>query len=540
MKFVLLCLITGVAYGGTWYSKTFTKNNGSHFYVGVSNQHRDLKKAMDEAYMNAVSEAIRHNYGFYQKFSSNYFSTTNKVEINESSEVSHEQIKLNNITPVREYISEKDDLYTVYRQIEYPIAAIHAEQKRLKTLMNPIEHTYGSQKAGLGSIVIKSRPHNSMVYLTKKDGSFQLEGTTNAKVHLPLGEYDMTLVKEGHYEVVKEIIVSGEKGEYTFELKPILAPVSFDIQPSDASVYVNNRKVDGSVKLKGNQIYTVRLEHPNYFNESFQIAPYMDESLKVYKYMQPKPGYLTVISKQAGTTVLVDDKVIGHEKVKQYKLPAGMHKLVVRKPGFESAEQEVEVKANFHHKPIMVQLEKKKPESKLSKFIFSREKKSYKLEKFSVMYLPSYSAESYDRFFLLPFKLEFYGNYLSYGIGYFYDEEDITDEMELEGYDGSAYSLNRSHFNFDIKFNIRTRFLTLGLGGGYYWKRASIKEGAYETLESFKDDGIATVASLKIHLGRKRSFSLYIEGSQYRVDNAESIYDGQVLENYRAGLSWDY
>ena len=65
--------------GDKWYNRSFFKKGSNYHYVGVSSASSDLQKARRDAYNDAVSEAIKHNFGFNQTLLQNIYGTVEET-----------------------------------------------------------------------------------------------------------------------------------------------------------------------------------------------------------------------------------------------------------------------------------------------------------------------------------------------------------------------------------------------------------------------------------------------------------------------------
>lgn len=176
-----------------WTSITFVGTPLDHFYVGVSDGRKSLTKAREEAYLEAVKEAVRHNYGFNQKLVANFHANLNKIEHNESLLIHQDEINLKGITPVKEYFERnKDGSYKLWRQIKYPKNFIAIEQKRLKEA-KPLE----------GIVNFITTPTGADVYVeNKKLGKTPLLGVR----YMP-GNFNVRYELKGYFTEKQNIVV---------------------------------------------------------------------------------------------------------------------------------------------------------------------------------------------------------------------------------------------------------------------------------------------------------------------------------------------
>ncbi len=176
-----------------WTSKTFIETPIDHYYVGVSDGRKSLTKAREEAYLEAVKEAVRHNFGFNQKLVANFHANLNKIEHNESLLIHQDEINLKGITPVKEYFERnKDGSYKLWRQIKYPKSFIAIEAKRLKDA-KPLE----------GIVNFITTPTGAEIYIeNKKIGQTPLLGVR----YMP-GNFNVRYELKGYFNEKQTIVV---------------------------------------------------------------------------------------------------------------------------------------------------------------------------------------------------------------------------------------------------------------------------------------------------------------------------------------------
>ncbi|TNF05453.1 MAG: PEGA domain-containing protein [Deltaproteobacteria bacterium] len=177
----------------SWVQTTFKETPLDHFYVGVSDGRKSLTSAREEAYLEAVKEAVRHNFGFNQKLVANFHANLNKVEHSESLLIHQDEINLKGITPVQEYFERnKDGSYKLWRQIKYPKSFIAIEQKRLKEA-KPLE----------GIVNFITTPVGADIYIeNKKIGKSPLLGVR----YMP-GNFDVRYEMPGYFSETQKIVV---------------------------------------------------------------------------------------------------------------------------------------------------------------------------------------------------------------------------------------------------------------------------------------------------------------------------------------------
>jgi hypothetical protein len=135
MKIVLLLLIfIQTAQGGEWFEEIIREDEDHYYFVGMSSYHANEKGALEEAYQEAIKEAIRYNYGVVHHYRSTVSSSTTSVNNQDQALMYREGVQIRGVIPKRSRVVEKNDLYMAYREIQYPKNEINKEKFRLKNV----------------------------------------------------------------------------------------------------------------------------------------------------------------------------------------------------------------------------------------------------------------------------------------------------------------------------------------------------------------------------------------------------------------------
>ena len=77
----------------SWWSKVYRKSGSKSYYTGMA-QHKVLSIATKNAYQEAVKEAVRHNFGFNQKYIESFYSTISETKMVEETFLRTDNIQL--------------------------------------------------------------------------------------------------------------------------------------------------------------------------------------------------------------------------------------------------------------------------------------------------------------------------------------------------------------------------------------------------------------------------------------------------------------
>ncbi|MBD64729.1 MAG: hypothetical protein CME62_05955 [Halobacteriovoraceae bacterium] len=136
MKTLLIVLLTFTAttHGAEWYEQIVSEDQDHFYYVGVSSKKKSRKEAMEDAYADALKEAVRHNFGVIHNYMGQYDQSETDVQVHQSTLLYRSGVKVKGTIPLKLKIIEEDDRYIAYRKISYPKREIAAEKDRLNNI----------------------------------------------------------------------------------------------------------------------------------------------------------------------------------------------------------------------------------------------------------------------------------------------------------------------------------------------------------------------------------------------------------------------
>lgn len=132
--FCLCLLMSSATYSGEWYEDTVTEDGEYFYYVGVSSKKKSKKEALEDAYADALKEAVRHNFGVMHNYVGQYAQSENDLHIRQNTLLYRSGVKIVGAVPMDKKLIEDDDLYIAYRKVRYPKREIAAEKMRLKNV----------------------------------------------------------------------------------------------------------------------------------------------------------------------------------------------------------------------------------------------------------------------------------------------------------------------------------------------------------------------------------------------------------------------
>jgi hypothetical protein len=514
---------SGVFASDLWWKSTVRETPHNYFYIGISEGKKELQAAMREAYNEALKEAVRHQYGFDQKYVESFYSTLEEARFSENFSIKQDDIQIKGIKPGRFKIIEKDDHYLVYREIEYPKKSILKEKLRLKSLdkKDHILNQYGDLGKNHGKLTVRTDPKLAEVVITDHTDTFQVTGTSNGVFYLPMGVYNVTVRKPGSEVDTREVFISGTEKDLFIILEPTYGSLKFDIEPMDSLVTIDGVPVNShkTLRLQTQKDYVVNISHPDYFTREETINISMNQNLTLQEDLIPRPGRFTLFTQPGNADVYINGNHIGKSPIKRLQLEAGRHDITIEKNNYEKIKKVLKIKPNANHRPLVFKMEYKdehkvKPEKDIPSYAFDVSDSSFDFNNhnISVYYLPGTARDQKTVFNILPFGAEFFQTrYISIGgelIGYFYSQK-----KEEEGEYGVKYDYDQEETNITANFNTKIYLyncksfnVSFGPEFNYYYAKTERNQPAdpneWETLHEEKYSSLGGSMALKIPVNK--------------------------------------
>ena len=554
----LMLLTISTSFAATkWWLRTHTKNTTNYYYVGISEGQSKLQAAMAEAYNNALVEAVKHNFGFNQKFVEAFHSSLNQSEHQQEMIHTQEDIHLDQIEPTRLKVIKQDKGYLVYREISYPIKAIKKEQVRLKNIQLKSQKT-GKYKLGgknLGTLSLTTKPTLAEVILTDEDGKHQVMGTSNADFQVPVGKYQLVVSLNGYETINKNILITGKSQSHHIILKPVLGELRFQVTPEDAIITVDGRAIKtNKIRLKSNSEHKIQINHPDYYQKS-EITYLMPREKKLFALtLNPRPSYVTILSEPRGADVYLNDEFWGKTPIKGKQISAGSYNLRIKKNKFYEVQKELIVAANRKSSPEIYQLKFKGNDTQVESDLDLEVAPEYGTSYFTLTYMPYHDDRYGQRFYLLPMGFEYTGAYrLRYGFEFMMyqkEEEMRTNEYGIK----STHKFMTSYMIYSFTTRIliwRSRYFRIGIGPGFHhqvfrrrlessgsrYGAAKARSAQYRRTDSSLGVGLALEIGKEIRhrRGRHKNGGSVGMRFEYRRLNYE-----EEFNRFAAGIYWHF
>ncbi|MBI2522460.1 MAG: PEGA domain-containing protein [Bdellovibrio sp.] len=503
MKNILSLILFAIAFSCApssaqeWKGRVVSEDAVAFYYVGVSDGKISLKDAMNEAYLEALKEATRHSFGFTQSYVESYLSTTDRAEIFGQMNLEAPAVLYKGVTPYREEIKENHDgTYRVIRQICYQKKAREEEIIRQMEVHKKTEVTQKVTKGDgpMGEITIRTKPAGALVTLTKAEGDFQVQATSNALFKIPLGKYRAIFHLPNFLPKEETLLLTPASTSVDVVLERGKGKMKMNIRPSDALVFINNLpSKDRSLSLAVGEDYQVRVEHPDYFPENRTFSPWFNEEIELSIQLRPRNGRITVMGSPADAEVYLNGVFQGVTPLFKREATPGRVTMEIRKSGFKNSTQEVNIEANRDMAPMTYTLERLPLRNPASSPAYSlqhegKSQDAFDKARFNFSYNPLSMENGKTVFYTLPFAFNvFAAKRVSFGAEWkFYSGKEEINGIEYEE-EYQAFSLNSRFYIF------RTPYFSLGIGlefnrrllrytptqGGYGIHEAEVSESSF-------------------------------------------------------------
>jgi hypothetical protein len=316
-KIILLILIIfsnfAFSQDNDWTQTTFKEDSNSQYWVGLSSEQDDIKKAIDEAYLNAINDAAKFNFGFFHKGSENFYSTLKEKSFHQESQIEFNNIFFSGLKPLRQKVIEtKNSKFIVYKEISYSKKEIEKEKTRLLSLNeNKKEEKITVTKNNFnGNIVFKSK--DDCIVKIQGSNNFEFYTKCNEYLFLPLGKYLVKAQSPNKEDVLKEVIITGTNEEVYINFSKKQASIQVSITPQDAILMINGNKYFNNeiINLQKGK-YKVLASHDNYYKEEKEIELADNQSEFISINLRPKKNNIIINTEPQGAEIFINGEKIG-------------------------------------------------------------------------------------------------------------------------------------------------------------------------------------------------------------------------------------
>lgn len=370
MKLIILLLLLSTSVFA-WENESYSEDSNYQYWTGISSPRETLNEALTEAYDNALNESVKYNFGFNQKITESTYQNLKEINMYKENHVETPTVQFKNVLPIKQNTKQdKNGKFIAYRLLRYEKKSIEAEKTRLSTIQSPkiekelynlvIENNQGNK---LGKVSISTYPENAEIKLTpldKKNNNKDFYISSNkTEFVVPLGAYRLDVIKSGYKLDQRDVLISGKEQTFKISLEQEDSWIDFNIFPKDAVVYLNNNRQSSlkKIKVKPNEVLSVKIMHPDYFEESFTISVLPADYKVVRKELSPKKSAFRILSTPSEATVFANGVEIGTTPILNYDSQASSIEFVIVKKGFAPQTRILpRIKANTVIDPITFDL----------------------------------------------------------------------------------------------------------------------------------------------------------------------------------------
>jgi len=151
---------------------------------------------------------------------------------------------------------------------------------------------------------------------------------------------------KGYRPGSRNIVLSTEKRELSFQLERGLATLRIHVTPPHAQVFIDGKERGHIVeKLEVEKEYRLEVRAKGYYTEKRKITLNARREVLDLKLEKRRrvSGQIT-IGAQPWAIIFIDDKEIGESPLKDLKLSVGTHTIIFRHPDFKTIEKKIKIK----------------------------------------------------------------------------------------------------------------------------------------------------------------------------------------------------
>ncbi len=220
------------------------------------------------------------------------------------------------------------------------------------------------QEAGVYEMVLKTKiiipdGKGDLNLLSKPDGAtIKIDGfpAFNEKTPYEFRDYKAQphrmIISRERYEPVDTtlIIYKDSLVEHTISLKPRFGGLTLDVEPDDASVFLENENLGtGDITLTGEGRgpdagkYSLEVKKDRYYPYFEIIEIEAGKTTEIDIGLKPRLGSLSVNTKPENAELLLDGTSMGYTPVRIDELIVGEHRLIIKKQGYQTINTTIQI-----------------------------------------------------------------------------------------------------------------------------------------------------------------------------------------------------
>ncbi len=150
-------------------------------------------------------------------------------------------------------------------------------------------------------VTIKSTPPGATIFVNNMQ-----EGQTDKQLLRYPGIYDLRLMLERYRTVEEKITVTENGGNmFSFNLEKLSATLTVQVEPTDAEIYLNSRKLESNVEEISPGMHKLEVRHPSYESETRTITAPKGQDIVEKFTLKPKLGRFVIVVDPMDASVIM-------------------------------------------------------------------------------------------------------------------------------------------------------------------------------------------------------------------------------------------
>jgi len=317
--------------------KSLIKDDGTYrYYVGRSTD-LDEAKAFNEAYSNAIEQAVRENFGIRTGISSQSYEDSSSSEYTRRMNSESPDVIVRDFEQIDSYKKDKT-LHVLFR---YSKAAIETEKARMKTdkkRKNTGFTTASGSVRQKGGIEVITEPEDVQVFIDDYPWGF-----TNTRIDNKFDPGRHTLrLEHPYYHTVYEqlIVIPNETVKISKAMTRAEGTLLVTSYPVDgAEVFIGDRPAGQTpltFRIPAGEPAEIRIEHIEAEPATTSVQVSKAETRTVDMKLVLKPSTLSISSIPEGAEVRINNERAGKTPIHRHPVPARKYLQVnITKEGYK-------------------------------------------------------------------------------------------------------------------------------------------------------------------------------------------------------------
>jgi formylglycine-generating enzyme required for sulfatase activity len=203
--------------------------------------------------------------------------------------------------------------------------------------------TYNLQVLPRRFVTIKTIPTNAKVYVNKIE-----KGESDFDFIEYLGKYEIRIIKPGYLERIDTInVVEKSDNIFSYQLIKNSGIISFSVDPSDASIYVNGEILNSKELEAKPGEFEVEVSKKGYYSKNEKIILRQGEKIQKNYKLEKNTSSLLLSVIPTDSKIFIDKEDYSLKNI--IELAPGKHLIEIKKDGYTDVNDFIEIELN---KPV--------------------------------------------------------------------------------------------------------------------------------------------------------------------------------------------